>query len=214
MEFFKEAKLGLMSLRLQRDPSNTGLIFEIIQTAVELQKNQKSVEQVESSLLQHKNFKKAWENRWMANPLKKADLANMPKDSLGHTYNLHLEINNLNLAFYKNPRVHRVIDYLSYRLYNAHDIWHTLLAYDVSVIGELELQAFTVGQIDSPASIFLISGGLYNIVRTKPEVSREAFEKVNLAFQRGKKAKFLLDVQIEDRLMENLDSIRAELGSE
>lgn len=73
------------------------------------------------------------------------------------------------------------------------------------------MQAFTLGQIDSPASIFLITGGILNCLRTQPENSKESFERMVAAFQRGKKAKFLLNFRLEEQLAKNLNTLRTEL---
>ena len=165
MDLLREANLAIKSMLLQRNPARTDLIFNMVRIAGGLEKNRKSVEQVETALLENIDFRNMWEKQYLPTLPTKISLAKMPSDSIGRAYLQHLETNGLDPDFYRPPKITRVIDYLSYRLYNVHDIWHTILTYDASIVGEIEVQAFTLGQIDSPISIFLITGGLYNILR-------------------------------------------------
>ena len=212
IDLLKEINLAIKSMLLQRNPARTDLIFDMVRIAGGLEKNRKSVEQVETALLENIDFRNMWEKQYLPTPPTKTSLAKMPSDSIGRAYLQHLETNGLDPNFYRAPKINRVIDYLSYRLYNVHDIWHTILTYDASIVGEIEVQAFTLGQIDSPISIFLITGGLYNILRATPEKSKESFDRVVRAYERGKKAKFFLGVPLEELLQEDVAAMRAQLN--
>jgi ubiquinone biosynthesis protein COQ4 len=211
MEILKNLQLAVKSFQLQQNPGKTDLIFDIVDIASSLKRNQKMIEKMEVELLRNNGFKQMWEEKWNAPVFTLESLAEFPIGTLGHAYLTHLQSNDLKPNFYRMPEVKRLINYLSYRLYSVHDIWHALLGYDSSVIGELEIQGFTVAQLKTPISIYLISGGLYKLLRFNPTESINAFERVNQAFNLGKKASFLLDVRVEGLLGENLETLRDKL---
>ena len=88
------------------------------------------------------------------------ELSACPRKSIGKAYSDHLESNHLKINFYPQMKPVRLADYLSYRLYHAHDLWHSVLGYSVDAQGEIELQAFTLAQMNVPTSAMLITAGV------------------------------------------------------
>ena len=212
MELMKQAKLRFKYLQFIRDPTRTSLIFEIIELGSSLKRNEAAVAQLEKAVLQHPDFAKMWESRWTPQTPSEAALEKMEASTLGRAYLEHLKKNSLKIQFYPEASAERPVDYLSHRLYRAHDLWHVLLGYDVSPQGELELQAFSMAQIPSPASVMLIAGGLLNLLGTDPLSVPRVFDACMKAYARGKDSRFLLGAPVEDLLGEKLQDVRSSLG--
>ncbi|MCJ8277977.1 MAG: hypothetical protein HRT44_12215 [Bdellovibrionales bacterium] len=212
MDWFKKMQMRLKFLSFVGDPTKTHLVFEIIALATDLKANQKTVESLEKKL-EEKNslFWQRWEDRWLPPTPSLNELSQFPKESLGYAYYQHLSKNNLDVVFFPKPEFKRVMHYMSYRMYHAHDLWHTLLGVGVSPEGEIEVQGFGLGQIGSPIAAMLIAGGMLNLLDQSPEVVPGVFDKAHKAYELGQNSKFLLDYPLEERLREPLEEVRKDL---
>ena len=208
MEFFKEARLGLIFLKFVKDPTQTGLIFKMSDLGRSLKRNQKMIAALEHDLGKHGSFHRDWKQKWLPELPAMESLAIMPEGSLGRAYYEHLTKNNLKINFFPAVQAERFVDYISYRLYGSHDLWHILLGYDVSPKGESEIQAFTLAQVKSPTSVMLITAGFLNLLRRQPESTPEIFSACVDAYNRGRNAKFLLDFRLEEMLLEPITKIK------
>lgn len=103
------------------------------------------------------------------------------------------------------------IAYLAQRLRQSHDIWHVLTGYGVDVPGEAALQAFTYGQLKTPAPALTAFAGAVICLRRG---FLRALPAMYRALRRGKRASFLLAVRWEDHWADSLASLRARLGIE
>jgi ubiquinone biosynthesis protein Coq4 len=90
----------------------------------------------------------------------------------------------------------------------THDLWHVVSGYDTDVAGEVEVQAFTLGQLLTPFAFFVVLGGIARAPSTRSEVVR----RVIRAFRRGRHAKPLCYRAWERRFVMPLSEVRAELG--
>ena len=132
-------------------------------------------------------------------------LAALPAGTLGHAYASHLLDNDLDAdLFQAPPGVPPVVAYFGKRFRQTHDIWHVLTGYPTDVAGEIALQAFTFGQLGTPApGLASITGALRWGLRD-PLVARRAWD----AYGRGKQAQFLLAIRWEELWAERLDALR------
>jgi len=134
------------------------------------------------------------------------------EDTLGFAYSIHLRRYNLNPYFYNAPNGDRVIDYISYRLYQTHDLWHVILSYDVSPAGELGVQAFTFAQLGTPLSLLLMAGGMLNIVESAPELCEEVFATMTEGYTKRKTSHFLLRFPFNEHWTSPLSKVREAAG--
>ena len=134
------------------------------------------------------------------------------EDTLGFAYSIHLRRYNLEPYFYNAPNGDRVIDYISFRLYQAHDLWHVVLGYDVSPAGELGVQAFTLAQLGTPFSFLLMAGGMLNIVESVPESCEEIFATMAEGYSKGKTSQFLLGFPFNEHWASPLFEVREAAG--
>jgi ubiquinone biosynthesis protein COQ4 len=134
----------------------------------------------------------------------------LPKDTLGHAYAHFLRSRGLTPEVFVPPREIRDERkrYISQRLRQTHDLWHVVSGYDTDVTGEVEVQAFTLGQLLTPFAFFVVLGGFLEAPATRSELLR----RVTRAFRRGRNAKPLSYRAWERRFVTPLSEVRAELG--
>jgi ubiquinone biosynthesis protein COQ4 len=137
-------------------------------------------------------------------------LLKLPSDTLGHAYAHFLRSRGLTPAAFVPPREIRDEQkrYISQRLRQTHDLWHVVSGYGTDVVGEVEVQAFTLGQLRTPFAFFVVLGGLVEGRATR----RELLQRVMRAYRRGKDAKPLSYRSWEARFATPLCEVRAELG--
>jgi ubiquinone biosynthesis protein COQ4 len=122
-------------------------------------------------------------------------LAALPEGTLGHTYAHHLMEHDLDPdLFQAPPALPPAVAYFAQRFRQCHDVWHVLTGYEANVAGEIALQAFCHGQLGTPApALAAITGSLQRSL-SEPLVALRAWD----AYQRGKRARFLLSVRWEE----------------
>lgn len=134
----------------------------------------------------------------------------LPKGTLGHAYATFLRSRGLSLEVFTPPREIRDEHkrYIGQRLRQTHDLWHVVTGYDTDVTGEIELQAFTFGQLRTPFAFFVALGGVL-----KPQADRgQTLGRVLRAYWRGWRAEQLCYRAWEARFEMPLLSVRAALG--
>jgi ubiquinone biosynthesis protein COQ4 len=133
----------------------------------------------------------------------------LPADTLGREYVRFLDEHALDGDFFQAPPdVPEEVAFLSKRLRQAHDVWHTVTGYTPSVRDELALQAFTYGQLRAPHAILIVIGGLVAFGWRDPKL----FAHVWRGYRNGKRAAFLGALRWESRWERPLAELRAELG--
>lgn len=198
---------GLRSLqRLREDPDDTELA---LQTALLLNAG------VLGRIL--RTFQASAEGREMLEKRPALDhehvdidaLLALPSDTLGHAYAHFLRSRGLTPEVFVPPREIRDEQkrYISQRLRQTHDLWHVVSGYDTDISGEVEVQAFMLGQMLSPFAFFVVLGGLLKA----PATRRELLQRVTRAFLRGKRAKPLSYRKWEERFATPLREVRREL---
>jgi ubiquinone biosynthesis protein COQ4 len=134
----------------------------------------------------------------------------LPNDTLGHAYAHFLRSRGLTPEVFVPPREIRDEGkrYISQRLRQTHDLWHVVSGYDTDIMGEVEVQAFTLGQLLTPFAFFVVLGG----IAQAPSARSELLRRVARAFRRGRSAKPLSYRAWERRFVMPLREVRAELG--
>ena len=135
----------------------------------------------------------------------------LPSHTLGHAYATFLKSRGLTIEVFVPPREIRDERkrYIGQRLRQTHDLWHVITGYNTDLPGEVELQAFTFGQLRTPFAFFVALGGTL-----KPSNQRAAiFSRVLRAYRRGRSAEQLCFRTWEKRFELPLADVRAELGS-
>lgn len=136
-------------------------------------------------------------------------LGRCAQGTLGHAYATHLRDGALDMDIFRAPPgLPLAIAYFAQRFRQCHDVWHVLTGYAPDVRGEILLQAFTHGQLGTPAPRLAAVVGALQWARVYPALPLEAYR----AYRRGRAAQFLLAVRWEDLWNEPLDRLRARLA--
>lgn len=88
--------------------------------------------------------------------------------------------------------------YLAMRVRMTHPIIHVLTEYDASLLGELAVQAYYVGQLGNLMSGVMISSALLQITRDLPAQLGDALAIMAEAYQRGHNARPFLGIAWEE----------------
>jgi ubiquinone biosynthesis protein COQ4 len=153
----------------------------------------------------------------------------LPKGSLGHTYATALGAMGYDINFYPKPAFFNNLesdaDYINYRVYATHDIHHIISGFSLDNFGELGVISISVAQFSHPGLAFtdLISMLLTWLRNDTPADQLEtvaeqartagyAFRMISQGLEMGLQAKPLFPVIWEERMEQNLEELRAELG--
>jgi ubiquinone biosynthesis protein COQ4 len=140
--------------------------------------------------------------------LKLDELARLPAGSLGQVFARYFKERGLK-PFATSAPIQDDADYIANRLRETHDLWHLMTGYGTHGSGELELQAFSYGNLRNPSSLIILSfiPGVH---------AREDFEGMpgwlSAAYKRGKAARPFAGVFWEDHWETPLAKLRADLG--
>jgi len=135
-------------------------------------------------------------------------LSSLPKDSLGYAFATHMLSNNLKPDFYTPVDVTSRYRWSELRSRQLHDLFHVLTGFDISLPGELGLQAFMLGQLTSPLSAGIIGGGLLNAAFFKPWELTAIMEAVSRGYEMGRNAELLIGFRYEEMWDRSLFQIR------
>ena len=135
-------------------------------------------------------------------------LRSLPDETLGREYVRFLDTNQLESDFFEEPKgLPPMIGFVARRMRQSHDVWHTLTGYGSDPGGEVELQAFTYGQVGVPSSAIIAIAGSIRGLRQEPTLWLRALR----AYRRGKKAGKFAPVIWENRWERPISEVRAEL---
>lgn len=149
-----------------------------------------------------------------------APLHAMPEGSVGRTYVEFMEREGLSAAGLvaeseKRPTSWRRIedDLLWYgnRLRDTHDLYHILTGYSRDALGEASLLGFTHSQHGGLGVSFIAFMGGRQLSRGAPREARIK-DVIREGRRNGKRAKRIIEQDIEALLPRQLDEVRAELG--
>lgn len=197
--------------QLVKDPNRTDLIFKGVDI-VSSDKDQSVVNKLVDKILAHEEFRQQYESRYMPETPKLEDLAQMPEGSFGQAVYQHMKANNLDFDLFPKLRGDSIVEYISVRIYQDHDLWHVLMGYGTKVEDELGLQGFGVAQYNSPVGVALIAGGFLHLLKRDPMEAVAALKKVNDGYNVGKNAKFMLNIKLHDLFARPLEEVRALCG--
>ncbi|MCP9929804.1 pyrroloquinoline quinone biosynthesis protein [Cyanobium sp. AMD-g] len=171
------------------------------------------------------------EQRRLSGPYDAAALKALPKGTLGHTYATVLEAMGYDINFFPKPEFYANLesdaDYINYRVYATHDIHHIVSGFSLDNFGELGVISLSVAQFAHPGLAFTdLMALLLNWFRndtpideleTPAEQARTAgyaFGMISKGLHIGAEARPLFPVIWEERMEQNLEELRAELGIE
>jgi ubiquinone biosynthesis protein COQ4 len=137
-------------------------------------------------------------------------LARLPAGTLGHEFMRYFRDNGIEPFVTAFP-VASDIDYLSKRYRETHDLFHVITGYGTDEPGEMELQAFVLGNLGLRQAVLILA---YSIPRRINQVGFKDFRaylgRLRAAYLRGRHSRELLSVSYE-KLWDQPVSALAEL---
>lgn len=112
-------------------------------------------------------------------------LESLPTETVGHVYFEHMRRENLNPNFFKVLEIKDDETFVMMRLRQTHDLWHVLTGFGTSTADELALQAFSLAQVHSPLSPFLIAGALFATALRRPSEAASLVSSICRGWQMG-----------------------------
>jgi ubiquinone biosynthesis protein COQ4 len=135
------------------------------------------------------------------------ELGRLPSGTLGQVFARFFRERGLKPFVSRDP-IKDDADYLTNRLRETHDLWHLITGYGTHPSGEIELQAFSYGNMKNPSSLLILS--------YVPGVNLRRGESgmpgwLAGAYRRGQAAKSLVSVMWEDHWDKPVAALRTEL---
>lgn len=201
-------------LRLFSDPTRLDEVFKIIDTLSDPRSGLVTPER-KRSMIEAVRRKPGCERIFEDRPLatEKVDLAALAalrEGSLGRAYAVHMLSNRLDPDFYTKIEPTDELRWLSLRLRQVHDVWHVLVNFHVTVIGEVGLQAFTATQIPALFPPVIVAGGILRSLQK--QALPDTTDAVADGFHAGRSARSMLTYRWEERWEQPLDELRREIG--
>src|SRR5262245_8660903 len=131
LTFIKELRFAGSFFQFAKDPTHTDRVFEMIKTGLDIS-NPESLGAIVYYMLKDPVLKTQFEQNYYPRRFTEQHLAQCKKGSVGNTLWKHFSENGLDYDFYPELKVTSPITYLTYRMYQVHDLWHVLTEYDVS----------------------------------------------------------------------------------
>jgi ubiquinone biosynthesis protein Coq4 len=197
-------------IRLTRDPSRLGDVFEIAD--VILARNPPLLHQLVDLFALTPTGADSLARRARIGPIDVAALAALLEGTLGRAFAEHLQRNGL------DPNALPTLDaqddgsYARAHLYETHDVWHAVTGFGADVNGEVGLQAFYLGQFPSKLALFLVAGGLLNSGFFAWDQCDARMKSVVRGYLLGRKAKPLLGVDWKALWEKPLSDVQRDLG--
>ncbi|MBL8912455.1 MAG: hypothetical protein JNM17_17315 [Archangium sp.] len=138
----------------------------------------------------------------------------MPDGTLGREFARYFEKNGIQ-PFRTTFAIDSDDVYLAKRYRETHDLLHVITGYATHFLGEMELQAFVLGNLGLPsaAMILVFSLGIRFQVAGFREWSAY-LKRLRVAYRRGARSKMMLDVEFEKRWLQPVSQVTAELCAE
>lgn len=162
------------------------------------------------------------DERYLAEPYDLCDLEGYEAGTLGRVYHDHMIENDLRPDYFEAIDPSDDFAFSRLRMYQTHDLWHVATGYPTSVIGELAIVGFYLGQYDrymgdraAPAATFsaILSGSLLlHAAMLRQDRITHFYRALVDGWQRGRDAEPLFAVRWEEQWTRPISTLRAELG--
>lgn len=144
-------------------------------------------------LSRHPQGKAAFENRLLLGDLDLVQLKHLPADTLGSVYAEHMLGNGLKPL--QAQAVENDFHFLTAHITETHDIWHVVTGCNTNILGEIQLEAFYVAQLEfSRFWLSLLAKNLLKAVVYDIEVSTNYLDAIAKGWIMGKQAKPLFGI--------------------
>jgi ubiquinone biosynthesis protein COQ4 len=128
-----------------------------------------------------------------------AALERLPEGTLGHGFARYFRDNKIS-PFETTLELKNDIDYIGKRYRETHDLLHVLTGYATDVMGEMELQAYALGNLGIRTAAFILLLSSFEFLKVPQSgVGRsEYLRRLWAAYHRGRASQQFLGFRFED----------------
>jgi ubiquinone biosynthesis protein COQ4 len=182
--------------------------FEVISELAEASADQKSLDLIIQHLSSHPQGQQAFANPFSLGAIDPNTLIALPKQTLGHLYAEHLLQNQLN-PLVAQPAENNY-QFLGNHLKETHDIWHVITGSKTDILGEIQLEAFCVAQLEtSRLWLALLTKNLVKSMLYDIEMAPQYMDALTTGWTMGRTAQPLFGVNWSRQWETPIDQIRA-----
>lgn len=168
-----------------------------------------------ATIRQHHGFIELYEESYAPVQYNLDDLASLPEDSLAHNYMLFMKKHGYKADWYPVRHAPGELTYMRNRLYQTHDIIHTITGFDGSQFGEIGVQAFYLGQMpEQPLPCAIMSSGFLRAMSLTAWDRDALMHALHQGYEMGRKARPVLFRKWEHDWAEDISKLRADVGIE
>jgi ubiquinone biosynthesis protein COQ4 len=125
-------------------------------------------------------------------------LARLPEGTLGHEFAHYFQDKGIEPFSFEFP-LENDADFLNKRYRETHDIHHIITGYGIDEIGEIELQAFYVGNLGLRHAALIVFFSIpFEIKRSGLRGLGKHVRRLRAAYRRGKDSRQLLNVSFDE----------------
>lgn len=141
-------------------------------------------------------------------------LERLPEETLGHQFARYFRDNKIS-PFETTLELKNDIDFIGKRYRETHDLLHVLTGYGTDVVGEMEVQAYALGNLGiRTAVLILMFGTLEQLKAPKGGIKRaEYLRRLWAAYHRGRASAQFLGFWFENHWETPVATLRAQLCS-
>ncbi|MBV9389641.1 MAG: hypothetical protein JOZ78_24730 [Chroococcidiopsidaceae cyanobacterium CP_BM_ER_R8_30] len=185
--------------------------FTVLERLAKASNDSESFQLMVKRLSQHPQGKKAFEERFSLGNINLEQLRELSDNTLGHVYAEHMIQNQLKplQASPAESDHHFVATHIT----ETHDIWHVVTGSKTDILGEIQLEAFYVAQLEiSRFWLALLAKNLLKSVVYDIEVSTQYMESLTKGWLMGKKAKPLFGINWNTLWETSIEQVRVSLN--
>ena len=141
-----------------------------------------------------------------------AVLERLPQGTLGHEFARYFRDNKIS-PFETTLELKNDVDFIGKRYRETHDLLHVLTGYGTDVVGEMEVQAYALGNLGIRTAVLILAFGTLSHLKTpQAGVGRsEYLRRLWAAYRRGRASPQFLDFWFEEHWETPVATLRARL---
>ncbi|EPX63304.1 hypothetical protein D187_005710 [Cystobacter fuscus DSM 2262] len=147
-----------------------------------------------------------------ARDLDLAALERLPEGTLGHGFARYFRDNKIS-PFETTLELKNDLDYIAKRYRETHDLLHLVTGYGTDVIGEIELQAYALGNLGIRTAMLIVLYGTFQQIKDRQSgvVHSEYMKRIWAAYRRGRASPLFLDFWFEHHWESPVSKVSARL---